>query len=95
MLPGKPYYGQRASGELATIDDGEEVFSAVTDILIELKNHPFSRMGSLLYTGSQIEVSALASDGFMIVDPIGPFDSNVEYFNALINYTSNIKSMPF
>ncbi|KAF8250491.1 hypothetical protein K440DRAFT_640061 [Wilcoxina mikolae CBS 423.85] len=43
MLPGKPYYCQRASGELATIDDKKRVFGAVADVLIELKNHPFSQ----------------------------------------------------
>ncbi|KAK3941730.1 hypothetical protein QBC46DRAFT_458073 [Diplogelasinospora grovesii] len=54
------------------------------DILAELAKHPFPKAGSLLcfQSSSSIEVSAVASDRFIVLDPEGPFDNSIAYYTA-------------
>ena len=81
-LQGTPWTGQGVSGNEATEEEKAKVWGGLADILAELENHPFPRAGSLGLQSSEIEVSAVASDRFLILDPTGPFDTSTAYYTA-------------
>ncbi|KAI5865863.1 hypothetical protein GGS23DRAFT_554370 [Durotheca rogersii] len=81
-LPGKPWTGDGVCGNQATKDEKAKVWSAVADILAELAKHPFPKAGSLCFQSSGIEVSAVASDRFVVLTPEGPFDNSIAYYTA-------------
>jgi hypothetical protein len=81
-LQGKPWAGQGTSGSKATDHDKEKVWSGLANILIELENYPFPKAGSLCLQSSEIEVSAVASDRFLILTPRGPFTTSIAYYTA-------------
>lgn len=80
---GTPWTGQGVSGEEATDDEIQKVLTGVADILIELEEHPFPKAGSLCLSSSGvIEVSAVASDRFLVLTPRGPFATSTDYYTA-------------
>ncbi|KAI0882404.1 uncharacterized protein GGS22DRAFT_169306 [Annulohypoxylon maeteangense] len=81
-LPGKPWTGNGVCGDEATNDEKAKLWSALADILAELSKHPFFKAGSLCFQSSNIEVSAVASDRFVVLTPEGPFDSSIAYYTA-------------
>ncbi|KAI0112201.1 hypothetical protein GGR51DRAFT_508437 [Nemania sp. FL0031] len=81
-LPGRPWIGNGVSGNEATREEKEKIWGAAADILAELEKHPFPRAGSLCCEYSGIEVSAVASDRFVTLDPEGPFDTPTAYYKA-------------
>lgn len=81
-LPGKPWYGQGASGSRATDSEKAKIWNGLAEILIELEKHPFPKAGSLMLQSSQIDVSAVASDRFLLLDPAGPYDTAISYYTA-------------
>jgi hypothetical protein len=66
-LRGTPWTGQGVSGGEATENEKAKVWSGLADILIELEKHPFPKAGSLCFQSSEIEVSAVASDRFLVL----------------------------
>ncbi|KAI1824654.1 hypothetical protein F4861DRAFT_248507 [Xylaria intraflava] len=81
-LPGRPWMGEGVSGKDATQDEKLKIWNALADILAELEKHPFPKAGSLYFQSSSIEVSAMASDRFLILTPDGPFDTPLSYYTA-------------
>ena len=81
-LRGTPWTGQGVSGGEATENEKAKVWSGLADILIELEKHPFSKAGSLCLQSSEIEVSAVASDRFLVLTPAGPFITSTAYYAA-------------
>ncbi|KND94324.1 hypothetical protein TOPH_00743 [Tolypocladium ophioglossoides CBS 100239] len=81
-LPGRPWIGEGVSGHPATKDEKAKVWGALADILAELAKHPFPKAGSLFIRSSSIEVSAMASDRFVVLTPEGPFDTAMAYYTA-------------
>ncbi|TRX91058.1 hypothetical protein FHL15_008040 [Xylaria flabelliformis] len=81
-LPGRPWTGEGVSGNEATQDEKMKVWSALADILVELEKHPWPKAGSLCFQSSIIEVSAVASDRFVVLTPEGPFDTSTSYYTA-------------
>lgn len=78
QLPGRPWN----SGDDATEVERAKVWAGLADILAELQRHPFPKAGSLCLQPSGFEVSAMASDRFVVLSPQGPFDTAVEYCAA-------------
>ena len=86
-MAGKARHASASVGPwLADEQDKERVWSGLTDILIELKRHPFSRAGSLLPgpgpAGEEPFISATASERFLVLSPAGPFDTAGDYLTA-------------
>ncbi|KAK3377224.1 aminoglycoside phosphotransferase [Lasiosphaeria ovina] len=82
-LPGEPWTGFGASGDNATAQERAKVWKSVADILAELAKHPFPKAGSLfLAQESRVEVSATASDRFLVLSPEGPFETAIAYYTA-------------
>ncbi|KAI0197744.1 hypothetical protein F4808DRAFT_463448 [Astrocystis sublimbata] len=81
-LPGRPWTGEGVSGSNATDEEKMKIWNAVADILAELERHPFPKAGSLCVNSCSIEVSAVASDRFVVLDPEGPFDTPTAYYTA-------------
>ncbi|KAG5979932.1 hypothetical protein E4U55_004555 [Claviceps digitariae] len=81
-LPGKPWTGDGPCGSNATEDEKAKVWGAVAEILAELAKHPFPKAGSLCFQSTNIEVSAVASDRFVVLTPEGPFDNSLTYYTA-------------
>ncbi|KAI1501355.1 hypothetical protein F5X99DRAFT_428477 [Biscogniauxia marginata] len=73
-------HGQGVSGGEATENEKAKVWSGLADILIELEKHPFPKAGSLCLQSSEIEVSAVASDRFLVLTPTGPFVTSTAYY---------------
>ncbi|RDL39693.1 uncharacterized protein BP5553_04033 [Venustampulla echinocandica] len=70
-----------SSGE-ASENEKARVWRGVADILMELEKHPFPKAGSLCLQSSEIEVSAVASDRFLVLTPTGPFATSTAYYTA-------------
>ncbi|KAI1814727.1 hypothetical protein GGS20DRAFT_547117 [Poronia punctata] len=81
-LPGRPWTGEGVSGNDATREEKMKVWNALADILAELEKHPWPKAGSLCLQSSSIEVSAVASDRFVVLTPEGPFDTSSSYYTA-------------
>lgn len=81
-LPGRPWTGEGVCGNNATDDEKVKVWSALADILAELEKYPFPKAGSLRFQSSSIDVSAVASDRFVVLTPEGPFDTSISYYTA-------------
>lgn len=81
-LRGTPWVGQGVSSDEANKDEKTKVWSGLADILTELEKHPFPKAGSLSLQLSDIEVSAVASDRFLVLTPTGPFTTSVDYYAA-------------
>ncbi|KAK5987987.1 hypothetical protein PT974_12123 [Cladobotryum mycophilum] len=81
-LPGRPWVGQGVSGGNATKQENTKIWNGLADIMAELEKHPFPKAGSLCCQSSKIEVSAMASDRFIVPDLEGPFDTAVAYHSA-------------
>ncbi|KAI1174766.1 hypothetical protein F4777DRAFT_371543 [Nemania sp. FL0916] len=79
-LPGRPWMGN--SGDSVTEEERKKIWRGLGDILAELERHPFPKAGSLCLQGSSIEVSAVASDRFVVLTPSGPFDTSSSYYTA-------------
>lgn len=78
-LPGTPWNG---GTHYITDEERAKVWGDLADILLELRKHPFPKAGSLCLQSSGIEVSALASDRFLVLDPSGPFTTSAAYYTA-------------
>lgn len=76
-LPGEPWNAQSA-----TIEDKAKVWKQLAGIMEGLQRHPFPKAGSLCCEANMIEVSALASDRFVALDPQGPYPSAIAYYQA-------------
>ncbi|KAM0479850.1 hypothetical protein ACHAPX_004427 [Trichoderma viride] len=81
-LPGRPWIGQGVSGATATDEEKARIWSDLAEILAELERHPFPKAGSLCLQSSSIQVSAVASDRFVVLTPYGPFDNSTAYYTA-------------
>lgn len=81
-LPGRPWTGQGVSGATATDDEKARIWSDLAKILAKLENHPFPQAGSLCFQSSSIQVSAVASDRFVVLTPNGPFHDSTAYYSA-------------
>ena len=81
-LPGKPWTGEGVSGADATDDEKAKIWRGLATILAELAQHPFPAAGSLSHRSSNIEVTAVASDRFVVLTPNGPFKSSFDYYTA-------------
>lgn len=82
-LDGTPWTGQGVSGEEATDEEIQKVLTGVADILIVLEEHPFPKAGSLcLISSGVIEVSAVASDRYLVLTPRSPFATSTDYYTA-------------
>jgi hypothetical protein len=81
-LRGTPWVGQGMSGGDASADEKGKVWGSLADIVMELKKHPFPKAGSLCLQSSEIEVSAIASDRFIVLTPRGPFMTSTAYYTA-------------
>lgn len=79
---GRPWTGQGVSGDAATENEKAKVWSGFADILIELEKHPFPMAGSLCLQSSELEISAVASDRFLVLAPTGPFVTSTAYYGA-------------
>ncbi|KAH8128632.1 hypothetical protein FP744_10008485 [Trichoderma asperellum] len=81
-LPGRPWTGQGVSGTTATDDEKARIWSDLAEILAELEHHPFPKAGSLCFHSSSVEISAVASDIFVVLTPNGPFHNSTAYYTA-------------
>jgi aminoglycoside phosphotransferase (APT) family kinase protein len=81
-LPGRPWTCEGVSGNEATQGERIKVWTALADILAELEKHPWPKAGSLCFQSSSIDVSAVASDRFVVLTPEGPFDTSTSYYTA-------------
>ncbi|UKZ88272.1 uncharacterized protein TrAFT101_004034 [Trichoderma asperellum] len=81
-LPGRPWTGQGVSGTTATDDEKARIWSGLAEILAELEHHPFPKAGSLCFQSSSVEISAVASDRFVVLTPNGPFHNSTAYYTA-------------
>ncbi|KAF7553228.1 hypothetical protein G7046_g7153 [Stylonectria norvegica] len=81
-LPGRPWSGEGTSGDDATEEEKKRIWGSVADILAELEKHPFPKAGSLCLGSCGIEVSAVASDRFVVLTPEGPVETPVSYYTA-------------
>ncbi|KAK4078251.1 uncharacterized protein Triagg1_3267 [Trichoderma aggressivum f. europaeum] len=81
-LPGRPWTGEGLSGTTATNEEKARIWSDVSEILAELERHPFPKAGSLCLQSSNIGVSAVASDRFVVLTPDGPFHNSTAYYTA-------------
>jgi hypothetical protein len=81
-LRGTPWTGQGVSGGEATENEKAKVWSGLANILIELEKQSFPKAGSLCLKSSEIEVSAFASDRFLVLTPTGPFVTSTAYYAA-------------
>ncbi|KAL7955738.1 hypothetical protein V8C34DRAFT_326895 [Trichoderma compactum] len=75
-------YGEGVSGTTATDEEKTRIWSDLAEILVELERHPFLKAGSLCFQSSAVEVSAVASDRFVVLTPDGPFHSSTAYYTA-------------
>ncbi|XWW97592.1 hypothetical protein V2A60_005576 [Cordyceps javanica] len=76
-LPGRPWTSQGA-----TTGEKTRIWSHLAEIMVELERHPFPKAGSLCFQSSKIDVSAVASDRFVVLTPKGPFASSTAYYIA-------------
>lgn len=78
LMPGEPYqsYG-------TTPEQQQRVISQAADILIELSKHPFPKAGSPILKNGKVEISAVASNRFVVLDQYGPFESASEYLTSI------------
>ncbi|KAF7716743.1 Phosphotransferase enzyme family [Penicillium ucsense] len=86
-MPGKTWLAQGPRGKRFADDkDKERIWNSLADVLIELRQHPFSQAGSLLPgpSPSQPIVSAIASDRFLVLSPCGPFNTSNDYYTSLV-----------
>lgn len=81
-MPGRPWMGEGVSGNEATDDEKAKIWRAVAAMLAELEKHPLPTAGSLCFQASEINVSAVASDRFVVLHPDGPFDTATAYYTA-------------
>ncbi|KAJ5080941.1 hypothetical protein N7456_013651 [Penicillium angulare] len=81
QMPGRPWNGQGPHGKrFANDEDKQKLWDGLADILIELSRHTFSQIGSLIPRSSEPEVSALASERFLVLSPSGPFSTSKDYY---------------
>ncbi|GAB1320893.1 Aminoglycoside phosphotransferase domain-containing protein [Madurella fahalii] len=80
-LPGKPWYNPGRTDD-DNRDEKTKILSGVADIMAELARHPFPKAGSLYLEGSRLEVGPVPIDLFRALDPVGPFESAIEYYTA-------------
>lgn len=52
------------------------------DILAELEKHPFPKPGSLTVAPTGVKMGPVASDRFIVLDPMGPFETAAEFYTA-------------
>lgn len=86
-MAGRTWNMQGPNGKRFADDkDKERVWNGLADILIELKRHPFSKVGSLLPgpLPSKPVVSALASERFLVLSPSGPFATAKDYYMSFV-----------
>ncbi|EPE35572.1 Protein kinase-like (PK-like) [Glarea lozoyensis ATCC 20868] len=81
-LQGKPWAGQGIFSSRATENDKATVWRGLANILVKLEKYPFPKAGSLCLQSSEIEVSAMASDRFLVLTPRGPFATSIAYYTA-------------
>ncbi|KAL6896375.1 hypothetical protein GGI43DRAFT_428956 [Trichoderma evansii] len=81
-LLGRPWIGQGVSGTAATDDEKARIWSDLAEILAEVEHHPFPKAGSLCFQSSRVQVSAIASDRFVVLTPNGPFHNSTAYYTA-------------
>ncbi|EAS30122.3 uncharacterized protein CIMG_08868 [Coccidioides immitis RS] len=79
-LPGKSYLEREID---ATAEQKCYVSSQVADFMIELGKHPLSKAGSLAWRNEKPEISAIASNDFLVLDRYGPFDDALQYFKSI------------
>lgn len=81
-LRGTSWTGQGVHGSEATEEEKAKVWSGLANILVELGKYQFPKAGSLCLQSSGFEVSALASDRFLVLTPRGPFLTSIAYYTA-------------
>ncbi|KAJ3476077.1 hypothetical protein NLG97_g9243 [Lecanicillium saksenae] len=79
-LPGSPW-----NRSAATEHDENKIWNNLASILAELEKYPFSQAGSLMLHGDNFQLSAVASDAFLVLDPRGPFSNSNAYYAAFAN----------
>ncbi|EER28509.1 hypothetical protein CPC735_063820 [Coccidioides posadasii C735 delta SOWgp] len=79
-FPGKSYLEREID---ATAEQKYYVISQVAGFMIELGKHPLSKAGSLAWRNEKPEISAIASNGFLVLDRYGPFDDALQYFKSI------------
>lgn len=65
--------------------DKDKVRGQVADILVELKQHPLLRAGSLIMRDGEIEVGPVASNRFVSLGQYGPFETAAEYMTSIVD----------
>ncbi|KAH6668416.1 hypothetical protein B0J14DRAFT_163622 [Halenospora varia] len=73
-LRGTSWTGQGVSGGEATVNKKAKVWRGLAEILIELEKHHFPKAGLLCLQSSEIKVSTVASDRFLVLTPTGEAD---------------------
>jgi aminoglycoside phosphotransferase (APT) family kinase protein len=82
-LPGKAWVGGGMPATEANRVERTKIWSRLADVLAELAKHPFPKAGSLCVgKGSRIQVGPVASDRFTMLDPEGPFETAIDYYQA-------------
>ncbi|KAH6721851.1 hypothetical protein BKA61DRAFT_628080 [Leptodontidium sp. MPI-SDFR-AT-0119] len=74
-------YGTRTNHSTGT-GQGVSSSEATKNEKAKLEKHPFPKAGSLCLQSSEIEVSAVASDRFLVLTPTGPFVTSTAYYSA-------------
>lgn len=79
-LLGKPWISQSA-----TTDEKAKVWNHLAEIMVEIERYPFGKAGSLVLHEDNFQLSAVASDRFIVLDPQGPFMNSTAYYTAFVN----------
>ncbi|KAK5628557.1 hypothetical protein RRF57_004272 [Xylaria bambusicola] len=81
-VPAPRAFSHDIGSDEATRDEKLKVWNNVADILVELEKHPWPKAGSLCLQSSRVDISAVASDRFVVLTPQGPFDTALSYYTA-------------
>ena len=77
-LPGTPFRTFSA-----TENQRCRVIKQVAELFAEIKRHPFLKAGSLFIRNDEPEIGPVASNRFVALSPLRPFDNAVLHFSSI------------
>lgn len=77
--------GKLWNRQTATEHEKARVWRSLANIMVDIEKYPFSQAGSLILHANNFQLSAVASDKFLILDPRGPFLNSAAYNTAFAN----------
>ncbi len=79
-LIGKPWIRQTATAE-----ETSKVWKNLANFMVEIEKYPLELAGSLIIHRDNFQLSAVASDRSLVLNPRGPFADSKAYYTAFID----------